>query len=222
MLLTADSPAIDNPPSGTVYDLPSIPANLERAGLTWGNYGGYVFGLIKALAGRAALPSEQFAIDAAAGRLPSVSWVFAPHAFSEHPPDVQDRGKQPPVGDVTAGMQWTVDQVNAIVQGGLWSQTAIFITWDDWRGWYDHVDPPLIEKWTDGTPFRYGSRVGCLVLGPYARSGHISKVLHSHISLVRFCEDTFGLPALNERDRAADGLTDCFDFTRVPAPPPHT
>ena len=71
MLLTASSPAIDNPPRGTVYDLPSVPANLEHAGLTWGNYGGYVFGIIKALAGRAALPSEQFATDAAAGKLPA-------------------------------------------------------------------------------------------------------------------------------------------------------
>jgi phospholipase C len=220
MLLTASSPAIDNPPRGTVYDLPSVPANLEHAGLTWENYGGYVFGMIKAFAGRVALPSEQFAKDAAAGKLPAVSWVFAPHALSEHPPDVQDRGKRPPVGDVTAGMRWTVDQVNAIVTGGLWAHTAIFITWDDWGGWYDHVDPPLIEKWTDGTPFRYGSRVACLVLSPYARSGHISSVLHSHVSLIRFCADTFGLPALNARDRAANGFTDCFDFARAPASPP--
>ena len=84
-----------------------------------------------------------------------------------------------------------------------------------------HVDPPLLEKWKDGTPFRYGSRVACLVLSPYARSGYISRVRHSHVSLVRFCADTFGLPALNARDRAADGMTDCFDFMRAPALPPH-
>jgi len=220
MLLTADSPVIDNPSGNPVYDLPSLPASLDVAGLTWGNYGGYAFGLIKSLAGRPQLPSGRFATDAAAGKLPAVSWVYGPHAFSEHPPDPQDRGANPPVGNVTNGMQWTVDQVDAILKGGLWPQTAIFITWDDWGGWYDHVDPPEVEKWTDGTQFRYGSRVGCLVLSPYAKTGYISKVLHSHVSLIKFCETTFGLPSLNSRDNTADDMSDCFDFTQKPAPLP--
>lgn len=110
--------------------------------------------------------------------------------------------------------------MNAVVKGGLWPHTAIFITWDDWGGWYDHVNPPEVEKWTDGTQFRYGSRVACLVLSPYARTGYISRALHSHVSLVKFCENTFGLSPLNARDAAADAMADCFDFTRVPAPPP--
>ena len=160
MVITADSPIIDNPHGNPVYDLPSLPASLDAAGLTWGNYGGYAFGMIKALAGRPQLPSAQFATDAAAAKLPALSWVYAPNAFSEHPPDPQDKGANPPVGNVTSGMQWSVSQVNAIVQGGLWPQTAIFITWDDWGGWYDHVTPPEVEKWTDGTQFRYGTRVG--------------------------------------------------------------
>ena len=100
-------------------------------------------------------------------------------------------------------MQWTVSQVNAIIQGGLWPQTAIFITWDDWGGWYDHVNPPEVEKWTDGTQFRYGTRVGCLVLSPYAKAGYISRTLHSHVSIVKFCETIFGLP---------------FDCTLMPRP----
>lgn len=220
MVLTADSPIIDNPSGNPVYDLPSLPASLDAAGLNWGNYGGYAFGLIKALAGRPQLSSNQFATDAKTGKLPAVSWVYGPHAFSEHPPDPPDRGANPPVGNVTNGMQWTVDQVNAIVQGGLWPQTAIFITWDDWGGWYDHVNPPEVEKWTDGTQFRFGSRVGCLVLSPYAKAGYISKVQHSHVSLIKFCENTFGLPTLNARDKAADDMSDCFDFTQKPPPAP--
>jgi phospholipase C len=220
MVITADSPIIDNPHGNPVYDLPSLPVSLDAAGLAWGNYGGYAFGMIKALAGRPQLPSGQFATDAAAGKLPDVSWVYAPGAFSEHPPDPQDKGANPPVGNVTNGMQWSVSQVNAIVQGGLWPQTAIFITWDDWGGWYDHVTPPEVEKWTDGTQFRYGTRVGCLALSPYAKAGYVSKTLHSHVSLVKFCETIFGLQTLNARDAAADGMTDCFDFTQKPAPPP--
>jgi phospholipase C len=101
-------------------------------------------------------------MDAPAGKLPAVSWVYAPHALSEHPPDPPDKGANPPVGNVNNGMQWIVSQVNAIVKGGLWPQTAIFITWDDWGGWYDHVTPLEVEKWTDGTQFRYGTRVGCM------------------------------------------------------------
>jgi len=249
MLIAADAPIIDNPPRTPppLYDLPSLPIALEKAKLTWGNYGGYAFSMIKALQGKAqamttgglnvanfsygdpdkpgtaavATPqslSAQFATDAAAGKLPAVSWVYAPHDASEHPPTFSD--KNPLVGNVTHGMQWTVDQVNAVVKGGLWPKTAIFITWDDWGGWLDHVDPPALEKWKDGTQFRYGSRVGCLVLSPYAKHGYISKTLHSHVSLVKFCETTFGLPPVNTRTPKADDMSDCFDFKQQPAPPP--
>ena len=230
MLITADSPIISNPPryrlpvGAPLFKLPSLPMRLEKAKLTWANYGGYAFDFIADLHGRRTFTSDQFAKDAAAGDLPSVSWVYAPHDASEHPPD----GDPPPVGDVTHGMQWTVQQVDAVVRGGLWSKTAIFITWDDWGGWFDHVDPPNVEAWKadgshpawNGTQFRYGTRVGCLVLSPYAKVGHISSVLHSHVSLLKFCETTFGLAPLNARDRAADDMSDCFDFSPPPAPPP--
>ena len=75
----------------------------------------------------------------------------------------------------------------------MWSSTTVFITWDDSCGWADHVDPPNVEQWTDGTQFRYGGRVPCLVLSPYAKPAYISKQQHSHVSLLAFCEKTFGL-----------------------------
>jgi phospholipase C len=62
--------------------------------------------------------------------------------------------------------------------------------------------------------------VPCLVLGPYAKRGHLSKSLLSHVSLIKFCETTFGLPSLNKRTAAANGMTDCFDFTQLAGPPP--
>ena len=225
MLVAADSPVIGNPPhyrhgsKEPLFKLPSLPAHLDQAKLAWGNYGGYVFDFIHGLAGRNKYTSEQFTQDALAGKLPTVSWVYAPHDASEHPPDPQDKGN-PLVGNVTHGMQWTVDQVNAIVKGGLWPKTAIFITWDDWGGWFDHVDPPEVEKWTDGAQFRYGSRVPCLVLGPYAKRGHISKQLYSHVSLLKFCETTFRLPDVNRRTTDADPMSDCFDFAKPAGPPP--
>lgn len=227
MLIAAASPVIENPPryrlapGEPLFDLPTLPDALRKAKRTWKNYGGYAFDFFKSLHGRNTFPSSQFAVDAAAGKLPAVSWVYAPHDASEHPPDPSD-ATNPLVGNVTHGMEWTVQQVDAIVRGGLWAKTVIFITWDDWGGWFDHVDPPIAEHWKDGTQFRYGSRVGCLVLGPYAKQGHISHLRHSHISLVKFCETTFGLKPLNARDTAADDMSDCFDFTRAPAPPPVT
>lgn len=222
MLIAAASPIINNPHRSDPpqlhppFNLPSLPALLKSAGLTWGNYGGYAFQYITALrADPANHTSAQFAVDAAAGNLPTVSWVYAPEI--PHNPDPLS---EHPLGNVTDGMNWTIAQVKAIIHGGLWPSTAIFITWDDWGGWYDHIDPPLLEKWTDGTQFRLGTRVGCLALGPYARPGSINSTPKSHVSLVRFCETVFHLPALNQRDASANDMTDCFDFTQTPIPPP--
>jgi phospholipase C len=150
-----------------------------------------------------------------------VSWVYAGHADSEHPPDTSaDRAAG--VGNVAAGMAWTAAQIDAIVGGGLWDKTAVFVTWDDWGGWADHVDPPKVETWADGTQFRYGNRVPCLVVSAYAKGGYISHTQHSHVSLIRFCEQNFGLPSLNARTTAADDMSDCFDYSRALPPPQQT
>jgi phospholipase C len=186
--------------------------------LTWGNYNGYAFEFIKYTAGKKKT-TDQFAKDAAAGKLPAVSWLYADDALSEHPADTAAQ-RTAGAGNVTTGSDWTASQLQAVVSAGLWPQVAVFITWDDWGGWWDHVTPPQVEKWTDSTQFRYGGRVGCLVLSPYAKKGYISKQLHSHVSLIKFCENTFGLPSLNARTKAADGMEDCFDFKQSPLPPP--
>jgi phospholipase C len=226
MLIMADSAGlIDNPatnyrknPGPPLVDQPSLPSQLDAAGLSWGNYSGYAFEFIKYTAGKKRT-WQQFAADAAAGKLPSVSWLYSDDALSEHPADTAQQ-RAAGAGDVTKGSLWTVSQVQAVVGAGLWQQVAIFITWDDWGGWWDHVTPTELEKWTDGTQFRLGGRVGCLVLSPYARKGFISKAQHSHVSLVRFCENNFGLSSLNARTAASDGMDDCFDFSQPPLPPP--
>jgi phospholipase C len=225
MLIMADSPLVDNPartyrtnPGPPLYDQPSLPSQLDAAGLSWGNYSGYAFEFIKYTAGKKKT-WPHFASDAAAGKLPAVSWLYADSGLSEHPADTPAE-RAAGAGDVTKGSEWTASQVKAVVAAGLWPQVAIFITWDDWGGWWDHVTPPEVEKWTDGTQFRFGGRVPCLVLSPYARKGYVSKARHSHVSLVRFCEVTFGLRSLNSRTAASDGMEDCFDFTQAPLPPP--
>ena len=234
MLIAADSPIIDNASPHRTYqpqapfDIPSLPASLQKAGLSWKSYGDPSFNYfnhITALKGSAQIAAwNQFDVDAAAGKLHTVSWVYASGIYDEHPPYGSNAGKP----TVKLGMQWTVDRVNQIAKSKLWANTVIFLTWDDWGGWYDHVDPPLKETWPHGGPspaytnsqFSCGPRVGCLVLSPYAKQGYISKTFHSHVSIVKFCETTFGLKPLNARDKAADGMADCFDFTQKPAPPP--
>jgi phospholipase C len=225
MLIAADSPLIDNPstnyrkhPGPPLFDIPSLPAQLDAAGLAWGNYNGYAFDFIKYTAGKKQA-WQKFAADASAGKLPPVSWLYSDEALSEHPADTAAQ-RAAGEGDVSRGSQWTVSQVQAVVAAGIWPGVAIFITWDDWGGWWDHVTPPEVEKWTDGTQFRYGGQVGCLVMSPYARKGHVSAVLHSHASLIRFCENSFGLGPLNARTKAADGMEDCFDLKQAPLPPP--
>src|SRR5882724_808713 len=230
MLIAADAPVIDDTSASRTYqpkppfDLASLPANLSKAGLTWGSYGPKYnyFDEIKALKGNPDIKlSASFDTDVAAGNLPNVSWLYAPGSPTE-------RSEHPPAS-VKQGMQWTADRVGKIAKSKYWATTAIFITWDDWGGWYDHVEPALKDTWKGGgtahgpsytnTQFSYGPRVGCLVVSPYSKRG-ISKTFHSHVSIVKFCETTFGLPALNARDAASDDMADCFDFKQTPLAPP--
>jgi phospholipase C len=232
MLICADAPLINNPahhyrPSPSdAYHLSSLPLALEKAGLSWGNYGGYAFHYIAELAGHPGNHTRDlFMQHAAKGKLPSVSWLFG-----DGKPDLSEH----PTQNVTEGSHWTATQIDAIVAGGLWEKTAIFITWDDWGGWYDHVTPPVKEVWDsklaqrpadafpefNGNPFRFGSRVPCLVLSPYAKPGYISHQENSHVSLVKFCETIFNLPSLNHRTLASMGMSDCFDFHQRPLPAP--
>ncbi len=235
MLIAADSPIIDNSSAHRTYQpqppysLPSLPAGLAAAGLTWKSYGDPSFNYFTHIAAlkdsKFIVPWTQFDRDCAGGTLPNIAWVYAPSQFSEHPPSAQASGK-PVIGP---GMQWTIDRLKAFTSTPVWSRLAVFVTWDDWGGWYDHVDPPGKETWKGdgpqgkaytGSQFIYGSRVGCLVIGPFVHSGYISHAFHSHVSLVRFCEKTFGLPALNARDAAADAMEDCFDYSQAPLQPP--
>ena len=228
MLICGDAPIINNPhnhyrPNATSrYQLPSLPAALAKAGLSWGNYGGYAFGYIDGLGTHGhSHGRDEFAANARAGELPTVSYVYG-----DGHPDLSEHPKQ----NVTDGMTWTMEQVSAIVEGGLWDNVAIFITWDDWGGWYGHVEPPVVETWDhtkaqrppdefaefDGDPFLYGCRVPCLVVGPYAKPGHISHQLNSHVSVVKFCTTTFGLDSLTDRDANSNGMTDCIDLEQPP------
>src|SRR5262249_31691091 len=124
-----------------------------------------------------------------------------------------------PVGSLCQAQQYAAKVVNAALASPQWGSLALFLVFDDWGGFYDHVEPPVAERWTDGTPLRYGFRVPCLVISPYARSGYLSHALHSFVSVLRFVESLYGLPPLNQRDGSASTLLDCFDFSQAPLQP---
>jgi phospholipase C len=229
MLVCADAPIIANPhnmyrpDASERFQLPNLPERLLEKQLTWAEYEGYVFGYIKGLKQNHKTRRALFA-DIKAARLPTVSWVYGDGTpnYSEHP-----------LQNVTASHQFSVQVVEAIAASPLWANTMIFITWDDWGGWYDHVAPPVVELWNhghaqhpsdmnkawDNDPWRYGSRVPCLVAGPYAKPGHISHQLNSHVSIPKYIEDTFGLMPMSGRDASSNGMVDCYDYTQTPDPP---
>jgi len=144
----------------------------------------------------------QFDNDARSGNLPTVAWLTAPNEMTEHPNY-----------STCYGENWTVDKINSIMQGPDWNSTAIFLTWDDFGGFYDHVAPPQIDR------FGLGPRVPLLIISPYARAGTVVHTQYEFSSVLKFIESRFSLPALGTRDVAASDMTDAFDFTQSPLPP---
>jgi phospholipase C len=103
------------------------------------------------------------------GTLPEVSWVIPSEAVSEHPRS-----------QVSAGQSYVTGLVNAVMSGPDWKSTAIFLTWDDWGGFYDHVAPPTVDE--NG----YGLRVPGLVISPYARQGYVDHQVLSFDAYAKF------------------------------------
>jgi phospholipase C len=119
-------------------------------------------------------PLRDFYRAAGKGKLPAVSWVTPSQAFSEHPPSL-----------VTAGQAFVTRVIDTIMKGPDWSSTAIFLTWDDWGGFYDHLRPPRVDG--EG----YGIRVPALVISPYARRGYVDHQILSSDAYLKFIEDDF-------------------------------
>ena len=108
------------------------------------------------------------------GTLPNVSWVIPNDRTSEHPP-----------ANITVGQTYVTGLINAIMNSPDWSSTAIFLAWDDWGGFYDHVVPPTVDQ--NG----YGLRVPGLVISPYAKKGYIDHQTLSFDAYAKFIEDDF-------------------------------
>ncbi len=160
---------------------------------------------------------DRFYAAAKAGTLPAVSWVVPSNAVSEHPPS-----------PVSAGQSYVTSLVNAVMTGPDWASTAIFLAWDDWGGFYDHVVPPTVDQ--NG----YGLRVPGLLISPYARAGTVDHQILSFDAYDKFIEDDFlngqrldpatdgrpdPRPDVRENEALLGNLTDEFDFNQRPLPP---
>jgi phospholipase C len=158
--------------------------------------------------------ANQFFHDAYGGHLPAVSWVIPSGDNSEHAP-----------ARVSLGQDHVVRVINAIMSGPDWKSTAIFLAWDDWGGFYDHVRPPKVDR--QG----YGLRVPGLVISPYARKGYIDHQVLSFDAYLKFIEDDFlhhqrlnpkndgrpdSRPAVRENSRRLGNLLKDFDFNQKP------
>jgi phospholipase C len=154
---------------------------------------------------------------ARAGTLPSVAWITPNGRVSEHPPAL-----------VSTGEKYVTKLIDAAMKGPEWSSTAIFLAWDDWGGFYDHVVPPRV----DGNG--YGLRVPALVISPYARRGYIDHQTLSFDAYDKFIEDDFlggrrldpatdgrpdSRPDVREALPQAGDMTHAFNFNQRPLPP---
>jgi len=205
------------------FDFQTVADELQAAGVSWKFYAppqgdpSYVYSSLDGinhirfgpLWTSNVVSDTQFATDAKNGTLPAVSWLITRAATNEHPPSGSCLGEN-----------WTVAEMNALMQGPDWSTSAVFLTWDDFGGFYDHVPPPTLDK------FGLGPRVPLLIISPYAKKNFVSHTQYEFSSVLKFIEERYGLSALTERDATANDMSDSFDFTQAARGPvilqPHT
>ncbi len=201
-------------------DFQTLGDELDTAGVTWKMYapvegaydggfqgsGGYIWTVYDAIRhmrdspawAAHVVPIDDFATDAKNGTLPSVSWISTPTPVSEHTP-----------ASVCTGENWSVSLLQALAAGPQWSQSAVFLTWDDFGGFYDHVPPTQVDV------YGFGFRVPLLVVSPWAKGGTIDHQRAEFSSVLKFIETDFDLPPLTARDMNAIDMTQDFDFTKT-------
>jgi phospholipase C len=229
--------------SKPVYAWTDITYLLHRAGVSWAAYVGDEVCTDPPCGGKAGPPPAQNVLPgfttvidnhqvgnvrdhaayfeaAASGTLPSVTWVTPGRGgISEHP------GTGAPISE---GMAYVTKVVNAAMRGPDWNSTAIFLTWDDWGGFYDHVEPPTVDA--NG----YGIRVPALVISPWVKAGKIDHQVLSFDAYLKLIEDRFldgqrldpktdgrpdSRPTVRENVKILGDLRKDFDFSQRPLPP---
>ncbi|MDQ6766950.1 MAG: hypothetical protein M3Z41_03990 [Candidatus Eremiobacteraeota bacterium] len=192
------------------FDHQTLPDLLDAKGISWKYYTPnpyYLWSGPDAIShlrhgsdwAKVSVPETNIFNDITLGQLPAVSWVVPTGSNSDHANN-----------NSTAGPSWVGDVANAIGTSKYWNNTVIFVTWDDWGGWYDHVKPQIFNS------YELSFRVPLIVISPYARPGYVSHNQHEFGSILHFVEGQFALGSLGYTDSRADDLSDCFNFQQVP------
>ncbi len=202
--------------------LPTIGDRLDEKGISWAWYSG---GWNDAVAGRAhpifqyhhqpfayfakwadgtaakvthLKDEEDFLRDLKERRLPAVSFVKPLGPDNEHPG----------YANLTAGQEHVAQLVRAVMASQYWAKSAIIITYDENGGRWDHVPPPMIDRWGPGT------RVPTIIVSPWAKRRFVDHTLYDTTSILKLIETRWALQPLQTRDAAANDLTNTFDFSR--------
>ncbi len=197
------------------YDFLTLGDLLSAAGVSWKSYApaniAYnAYNAINHIYNNSALwnatyaPDTQFVSDVKAGKLPAVSWLVT-LGGNEHPPI-----------STCLGQNWAVQEINAVMQSTQYwvnEPTLIVMTWDDFGGFYDHVNPPIEDI------YGLGPRAAILFISPFSKPGYVTHTLLESASVLKFIEERWGLPSLGQRDLIANDLSDTFDFTQAGDPP---
>jgi phospholipase C len=211
--LTTGSGSKNVPPC---FDFPTAGDLLTKAQVPWADYSatsdqkGYIWSAYSAIRqiretqqwDQHVLPVDGVVSDIRAGQLPPVTWITPRMEFSGHPGY-----------DFCYGENWATRVINSVMESSMWDSTAIFLTWDEWGGFYDHVKPPRVDG------FGLGFRVPFIVISPYAKQGVVDHRMGEFDSVLKFIETNWGLPSLTKRDHKASDLVYDFNFHREPRPP---
>ena len=202
----------------TIFDL------LDQAGVSWKIYQSDIaFGIIYAYVREHmehVRPIAEYYSDAAGGTLPQVAYID---------PDFLDGGEndEHPPSNAQVGQAFVASVIGAFVESPNWPRGALFVTYDEHGGYWDHVPPPPACVPDDIPPAlapgdvqaaydRYGIRVPFLAVSPFSRKHYVSHTTTDQTAILRFIETRFDLPALTRRDANASPLLELFDFDDPP------
>jgi phospholipase C len=190
------------------FDFEVLPDHLDDAGISWHYYADEGSWMNAMLAiehmrfsdhwGRDITPEEDLLPDIQRGKLRRVSWVVPGPGVNEHPGGPS----------VCVGENWTVEVVNELMRSKYWKSTAIFLVWDDFGGFYDHVPPPHYDI------MGLGPRVPFLLISPWTKQGYVDKTTYEFSSVLKFIETIYGLPCMTDRDCQAGNMMNAFDFSQ--------
>ena len=208
-VLDVNNPSAPQAAQYPCYERTALTDLLDAKGLTWRYYqntgGSGLWNALDAIrhirasseyGTNVVSPSKTVLTDIAAGTLANVTWITPSPADSDHPHSAGDNGPS-----------WVASIVNTVGHSKYWSSTAIFVTWDDWGGWYDHVVPQQRNA------YELGFRVPLLVISPYAKQGYVLHEPSDFGSILKFVEQNWNLGSMHTADATSGSLDDAFDFT---------